>query len=97
MSGRGGRLGKADEIFRRSPEVVEQEDPVEKIHVLLKRSQIKRLDEFRLAVRMESGYSLKRTELVRALVDLFSEMEVDPRGIESEEMLKDKIRELWSS
>lgn len=97
MSGRGGRLGKTDEIFRRSPEVAEREDPVEKIHVLLKRSQIKSLDEFRLAVRMESGYSLKRTELVRALVDLFGEMEIEPKGIESEEMLKDRIREVWSS
>lgn len=92
------KLGKGSEMFS-SPQKRDElgdaptQKELKKVHILLTKSQIQQLDQFCLNTRMESDYSLKRTEILRALVDVFTRLNLSPTSINSEEMLKDRIVE----
>lgn len=92
------KLGKGSEMFS-SPQGKDEsgdaptQEELKKVHILLTKNQIQQLDQFCLNTRMESDYSLKRTEILRALVDVFTRLNLSPKSINSEEMLKDRIVE----
>lgn len=66
-------------------------EPTEKVTVLLTPSQITLLDELCLAVRKQSGRALRRTEVVRALIEALRDLELNLNNVDSEGKLRDAI------
>lgn len=76
----------------RKPEApAPRQEATAKVTVLLTPSQIDFLDELCLSIRKHSGRSLRRTEVVRALVEALRSMNIDLRNVDSEEQLHDAI------
>ena len=67
-------------------------EPVEKTTVVLRRSNLVFLDRTSVAIRAVSGTSLRRSEVIRALVDALEQSGFDLTQVESEVELRDIIR-----
>jgi len=64
------------------------EEPTEKTTVILRRSNVVYLDRTSAEVRATSGTSLRRSEILRALVDALQESRLDITGVGSEGELR---------
>ena len=96
-----GKLGKGSEIFKQ-PVSFEEVKPLleaergEKTIFMIKPSQREALEEFVWRAKRHHR-EVNNSMVVRCLLSVFSEMKVNLEGIESEEMLKDRIVEAWNT
>lgn len=98
------KLGQgADELFRRTEREAPgalrggaeraREPASAKVTFLLTPSQTTFLDELCLVIKRETGYGMRRTEVVRALIEVLRHLDLEPAGLDSEERLRDRILE----
>ena len=69
------------------------EQATAKVTFLLTPSQTTFLDELCLAVKKQSGRGMRRTEVVRALIDVLRRLDINLDGVDSEEQLRERILE----
>jgi hypothetical protein len=65
-----------------------------KVTVVLLERQIVFLDRLALDVRQSTGVSIRRAEIIRALIDALEESGIDLKDVSSESKLKDLMREI---
>lgn len=58
---------------------------------LLRKDQVDFLEEFCLEVSKSTGFKLKKTHIVRSLVDYLKDKGLDPKRIESEADVKNSL------
>lgn len=101
---------RRDNVFRRT-EDVQQPDPApeesvpqaetqaveNRIQFVLSPRHLRILDDFCYHTRRATGYKLNRSEIVRVLIDLLGEKDVDYRRIRSEDDFRKYIHELFNS
>ncbi len=67
-----------------------------KVTFLLTPSQTTFLDEICLKIKKNNGRSMRRTEVVRALLDVLRSLKIDCDKVESEEQLRERILDYFS-
>jgi Arc/MetJ-type ribon-helix-helix transcriptional regulator len=101
---------RRDNVFRRTEEV-EQPDPApadttastevqaveNRIQFVLSPRHLRILDDLCYHTRRGTGYKLNRSEVVRVLVELLGEKEVDHQRIRSEDDFRKYLHELFNS
>jgi len=87
------KLGKRKEdIFLNETVAVAPQEKAEKTIFLVRPTERLALDEFVLRTK-RNFREVNNSMVVRSLLSVFSELEIDTEGVESEEMLKDRIIE----
>jgi hypothetical protein len=93
------KLGKGVEIFEQTavltPKDDRQEIP-EKTIYMVRPSERQALDEFVIKAKRHNR-EINNSMVVRCLLSIFAELNVPTEGIESEEMLRDRIKEAFMS
>jgi Arc/MetJ-type ribon-helix-helix transcriptional regulator len=101
---------RRDNVFRRTEEV-QQPDPAptdttapaeaqaveNRIQFVLSPRHLQILDDLCYHTRRGTGYKLNRSEVVRILVELLGEKEVDHQRIRSEDDFRKYLHELFNS
>jgi hypothetical protein len=64
-----------------------------KVTVVLLERQIVFLDRLALDMRQSTGVSIRRAEIIRALIDALEESSIDIKDVSSESRLKDLVRD----
>jgi Arc/MetJ-type ribon-helix-helix transcriptional regulator len=101
---------RRDNVFRRTNEV-QQPDPAladttapaeaqaveNRIQFVLSPRHLRILDDLCYHTRRGTGYKLNRSEVIRVLVELLGEKEVDHQRIRSEDDFRKYLHELFNS
>jgi hypothetical protein len=101
---------RRDNVFRKTEEV-QQPDPTpgdtaapaeaqaveNRIQFVLSLRHLRILDDLCYHTRRATGYKLNRSEVVRVLVELLGEKEVDHQRIRSEDDFRKYLHELFNS
>lgn len=64
-----------------------------RVPITINRGQDEWLDRLRKGMQQSGGYKLPRSYIIRALLGAAMELNIDVRGIKTEQKLRDKIRE----
>lgn len=92
------KLGKGVEIFEQTA-VLNREEPAEvpeKTIYMVRPSERQALDEFVMRAKRYNR-EINNSMVVRCLLSIFAELDIPTEGIESEAMLRDRIKEALTS
>jgi hypothetical protein len=65
-----------------------------KVTVVLLERQIVFLDRLALDIRQNTGVSIRRAEIIRALIDALEKSDIDPKNVSSESKLRDLMHDI---
>lgn len=85
-----GRLGKGHEIFAEAEEREVVKETPEKTMFLIRPSERETLERFLLKARRQ-WRQVNNSMVVRCLIQIFGEIEVDMAEVRTEEALKDRL------
>lgn len=88
------KLGKGVEIFQQTVVLdrAEQTEVPEKTIYMIRPSERQALDEFVMKAKRYNR-EINGSMVVRCLLSIFAELDINTKGIESEAMLRDRIKE----
>lgn len=91
------KLGKnRDEIFQQETDDMQVREKAEKTIFLIRPSERLAIDEFVLRTKRDFR-EINNSMVVRSLLSVFAELQIPTEGIESEDMLRDRIIDALSS
>jgi hypothetical protein len=93
------KLGKGEEIFAKPTAMKTDQQPKErpeKTIFMIRPSERLALEEFVMRAKRHNR-EINNSMVVRCLLSIFAELDVPTEGIESEEMLRDRIAESLTS